>query len=126
MSRRFIFAFAFAILVALASTPVIAHFSVTRSAPAANQTIDTAPVRLQVWFSQQPAAGVSQLKLHTAAGAEVKIGKTTIEAKEKALQADLIAPLERGAYTITWRAAGDDGHVMTGEIKFTFTPKSGE
>jgi hypothetical protein len=29
--------------------------------------------------------------------------------------------LDPGAYRLTWRALGDDGHVMTGDIDFTVT-----
>ena len=37
---------------------------------------------------------------------------------EKSIVADVPA-LESGTYTVSWRAAGDDGHVQRGEFSFT-------
>lgn len=110
------------VLVVLAASLAAAHFAVVKSSPAKDQRLDTSPKRVQVWFSEAPAEGVSQLKLTSADKAEVPTGKVTID-KDKSIYADLPKPLAAGAYTITWRAAGDDGHVLNGEIKFTVAPK---
>jgi methionine-rich copper-binding protein CopC len=117
-----------AVAVALASATAVLsarHFAVVRSVPAKDSTVETSPEKLQVWFSQVPAAGVSQLKLgpQDDPKAEIEIGKTVVDAKDKSISAPLLAPLGAGAYAIRWRGAGDDGHVMTGEIKFTVVPK---
>ena len=58
------------------------HFSLVRSVPAADSTVEASPERLQAWFSQVPAAGVSQLRLGPQADpkADIEIGKTITDA----------------------------------------------
>ena len=99
------------------------HFALTRSSPAADQALEASPKRLQAWFSQMPAEGVSRLTLMTAEKKEVPNLKTAIDKESKSMYVDLATPLGAGAYILGWRGAGDDGHVMTGEIKFTITAK---
>lgn len=107
-------------LVALwsAAPSAFHHFELVRSTPAARVTVKTAVTRLQLWFTQVPAAGVSQIALKGPAG-DVVLGKTEIVAKEKSMFADAKAPLAPGAYTLHWRGAGDDGHVQQGDIAFS-------
>ena len=98
------------------TTPL--HFSLLRSVPSKDQKLDVPPPRLQLWFSQAPAAVVSQISLKREVR-EMPLSKTIVDDKEKSMYADPVKPLEAGAYTLTWRAAGDDGHVLSGEVKFT-------
>ena len=98
------------------------HFELIRSTPAANVTVKTAPARLQLWFSQVPAAGVSVISLKNDAG-DVAVGKTTIMKEEKSMYVDPVKPLAAGKYTLHWRGAGDDGHVQQGDIVFTVAGK---
>ena len=114
--------------IALATTVGAAsrvHFSLVRSAPAKDQKVEatTAPTRLQLWFSEAPAAPASQVSLKRDT-ADIAIGKIVVVQKDKSLYVDSVKPLEAGAYTLAWRAAGDDGHVMSGEVKFSVVPKS--
>ena len=119
MSRRLA---AVVAVMALAGAAVLdAHLTVVKSLPARDETVAVSPKRLQVWFSETPAAGISQLMLKGASGA-IEIGKTAAE-KDKSIVADVPKPLAAGDYTIAWRTAGDDGHPATGEIKFKIAPK---
>jgi methionine-rich copper-binding protein CopC len=99
------------------------HFTVSKSSPSANQALTASPKRVQIWYSQVPAEGVSQLKLLAADKSELPVGKTVVDKPSKSMYADVANPLKPGAYVVSWRAAGDDGHVLTGEIKFTLTEK---
>ncbi|HUL74037.1 MAG TPA: copper resistance protein CopC [Vicinamibacterales bacterium] len=94
------------------------HFEVVRSTPADGATLEAAPKRLQVWFSQLPARGVSRLALKRG-DADVPLTETTIDAESKSMYADPKTALAPGAYALMWRGAGDDGHVQTGTIAFT-------
>lgn len=113
---------ALCVLLAVTSLPPLSahHFELTKSDPAAKSTIaGTAPsVRIQLWFTQVPAAGVSRLSLKGPSG-DLALGKTVIVPKDKSMYADAAGPLPVGAYTIQWRGAGDDGHVQQGTIPFT-------
>lgn len=108
--------------MAVAGASTAAHFSLVRSVPAKDQTLEVPPPRLQLWFSQAPAPVVSQITLKQGV-LDVALGKTVVDDKEKSMYAEPVKPLAAGAYTVTWRAAGDDGHVMSGDIKFTIEPK---
>ena len=113
------------VLVTTVGATSKAHFALIRSTPAKDQKIEatTAPTRLQLWFSEVPAAPASHLALKREA-TDVALGKFVVVEKDKSLYADSAKPLEAGTYTLTWRAAGDDGHVMSGEVKFSIVPKS--
>lgn len=113
-----------AVLIVALWAPVTAHFAVVKSTPTKDQTLDASFKRAQIWFSEVPAPGVSQLKVLGADKAEWPIGKTLIDDKDKSMYADFPKPLAPGAYLLSWRAAGADGHVLSGEIKFTVAPKS--
>lgn len=108
------------------------HFAVVRSTPAAGQAFEVAPKRLQIWFSQAPAAGVSKLSLLQVVGTdkpekkEIVIGKTEVDKDSKSIFADVPTVPAAGAYILAWKGAGDDGHVLSGEIKFTIAPKGGQ
>ena len=109
-------------LTAWLATPSAFHFELLRSTPAAKATLTAAPARLQLWFSQVPAAGVSVISLKDEKG-DVAVSKTTIEPKDKSMFVDPAKPLAPGKYTIHWKGAGDDGHVQQGDIAFSVTAK---
>jgi copper resistance protein C len=105
-----------------AGASTVTHFSLVRSVPAQDQKLELPPPRLQLWFSQAPAVVVSQITLKRDA-VEIALGKTVVDDKGKSMYADPVKPLGAGAYTVAWRAAGDDGHVLSAEVKFTIQPK---
>lgn len=105
-----------------ASTAPAFHFELVKSSPVAGAKLESPPARLQLWFSQAPAAGVSALSLKRG-DADVELGKMVIVAGEKSFYADPVKPLAAGDYLIKWRGAGDDGHVSTGDVKFTVVAK---
>jgi copper resistance protein C len=122
MSRSFAAVGAFLVLVSSVSAAPLWHFTMLRSVPAKDQTLAVAPTRLQIWFSEAPAAGVSKLTLLRADKA-VALKPLVLTASDKSIYADPVKPLDAGSYTLNWRTAGDDGHVMSGELKFTIEPK---
>jgi methionine-rich copper-binding protein CopC len=124
MTRSFLSASVIVALIAVAA-PAATHFAVAKSTPSSNQTVAQVPKRIQIWFSQVPVEAVSQIKLTGADKAEVALGKVVADKESKSIYADLTVALRPGGYIVSWRSAGDDGHVQTGEIKFAFTPKAG-
>jgi methionine-rich copper-binding protein CopC len=123
MTRSFLTA-AVIVAVTAVAAPAATHFEVVKSTPSSNQTVAQAPKRIQIWFSQVPVEAVSQMKLAGPDKAEVALGKVVADKESKSIYADLTAGLKAGAYVVSWRSAGDDGHVQTGDIKFAFKPKS--
>ena len=105
------------VLVVLAVATAMAHLAATKTMPDADAVVAESPQQIQVWFTQNPDPAVSQLALEGPAG-EVELGDTTV-ADEKSLMAMVPRAMAPGSYTVSWRTAGDDGHVRRGDFAFT-------
>lgn len=98
-----------------------AHLKLTRSAPAADDVLESSPDVLQLWFSEEPLLPLSGV---TLAGPRGPIKLEPLRAgSERSLVAKIGATLEPGAYRVEWKAAGDDGHVISGTVPFSIRPK---
>lgn len=106
--------------LAIGVLPAFAHLSVTRSEPAHESTVTVSPKRVTVWFSQNPVLAVSALRLEGPRG-DVRLGPVEAGA-DRSLTAEVLDTLEPGRHTLTWRTAGNDGHVLTGTRTFTYAP----
>lgn len=94
-----------------------AHFKVAKTEPADGAVVDR-PVRdLRVWFTQQPDVALSKLELTGPSGALQVQGVHSMG--EKDLMGSVVGTMPDGQYTAKWKAAGDDGHVLEGEWKFS-------
>jgi hypothetical protein len=66
---------------------------------------------------------VSGLTLEGPSG-KVELGKVTagkVEGKaDNSLVAPVVGTVPPGAYTVSWRTSGADGHILTGTFEFTF------
>lgn len=109
--------FALTVTVALAGTVVFAHLAVRKSLPQKGATLTTSPASVQVWFTQEPEMDKSGL---TLSGPQGPVALGSVKAgPERSLVASVSGKLTAGAYTLTWKTAGDDGHVLTGTIPFS-------
>jgi methionine-rich copper-binding protein CopC len=106
--------------VLLASTVVFAHLAVRKSLPEKGATVTASPTSVQVWFTQEPEMEKSGLTL-TGPNGVVALGPVTA-GPERSLVATVTGTLASGAYTLAWKTAGDDGHVLTGTIPFSVAP----
>ena len=98
-----------------------AHLKLTRSAPAADAVLESSPDVLQLWFSEEPLLPLSGV---TLTGPRGPITLEPLQAGgERSVVAKIGATLEPGAYRAEWRAAGDDGHVISGTVPFSIKPK---
>lgn len=106
------------LLLFLVAGVASAHLKVEKSNPADGSTVDR-PVRsIRVFFTQEPDVALSKLELEGPEGAQIEVkGMHTMG--EKDLMATVSGRMPDGEYTIKWQTAGDDGHVLDGEIKFT-------
>lgn len=109
------------LLLVAALVDLSAHLAVTRTSPTGDAVLATSPDRIQVWFSQQPSPRVSRLELAGPSGA-VTLGELDVNARERTIAAALPEPLPAGRYEVSWRTAGDDGHVLRGTFAFTVRP----
>jgi methionine-rich copper-binding protein CopC len=106
-----------AVLVALTAT-VGAHLAVVKTAPGNETTLTEPPAQIQVWFNQQPSPRVSRLEMRGPDGV-VALGPVEINRQEQSISAAVKGPLSPGTYEVTWRTAGDDGHVIRGTFVFS-------
>jgi len=109
-------------LIALGSLlPLLAqaHTHLQKSTPAAGSS-GGAPEQLMLQFSE--ATRLTALAVQKEGSHEArKLGPLPTQ-PDKVVH--LAAPkLDPGAYLLSWRALGDDGHVMSGTLRFTIVAK---
>ncbi len=111
------------LVAALGATSVAAdrafHFALSRSAPAADATV-APPAEVRLWFSQVAQTGSVGIRLIDAAGTAVETSEPTPVTDDGRVYGVRVGKtLAAGAYTVSWRGIGDDGHVVRGDFKFT-------
>lgn len=108
-----------ATLATLAMSPAAsAHTHLHGTSIANNARLTTAPASFTVAFEGK--TGLAKVGLSDAAGKAVPLKYT----RPSAPAASFTIPLPKltaGAYTLTWRTIGADGHAMPGEVRFTVT-----
>jgi methionine-rich copper-binding protein CopC len=116
MTRRSLLALLLTVLMAGSGVVLFAHMKASRMEPAADSTVTVPPARIQVWFTQAPDPAVSKLQLAGPSGA-VKLSGFQVT-KERSIAATVDGALADGRYTVSWQAAGNDGHVQKGQYAF--------
>lgn len=106
----------FLIICALYIVPTVAnaHTALTSSNPADGQVVTEELTELVLTFAGQ-IESLSTMKL-LKDGQEVPL---KVGLQEKQMIGTLSTPLDNGSYVIGWSIAGEDGHLITGEIPFT-------
>jgi len=94
-----------------------AHTKLEKSDPADGATVTKAPTMVQLFFNEKPDLKVSKVEL-TGPSGKVELGPAHSMA-DKDIMAAIKGALGNGKYTVTWQAAGSDGHVQKGEFSFT-------
>ncbi len=117
-ARRLLLGAALSVITAAAS----AHAHLHSSSPADGSVISAAPSSITLEFSQ--SARVTAAWIQRADEPRRKLGplpettssRVTIPAPE----------LMPGRYTVSWRVVSQDGHVMSGQIRFTLAGAKGQ
>jgi methionine-rich copper-binding protein CopC len=107
-----------AVAVTATGTRAAFHFALSRSVPAADATV-TSPAEVRLWFTEAAAAGSVTIRLVNPGGQPVTTGATDV-AEDDARVYHVAVPtkLAAGAYTVSWRGVGSDGHPVSGDFKF--------
>jgi methionine-rich copper-binding protein CopC len=103
-------------LAVAAGASLSAHMTFQKAAPASDSTVATPPAAIQIWFSEPPDAKVSKLELKGPSGV---VPLTGLHVMDGSLMASVNGTLADGVYTVSWQAAGKDGHLQKGDYKFT-------
>lgn len=109
-----------ACLLALTAGPALGalHLRLTKSAPSADAVIQQSPDVIQLWFSQNTELSVSNVGLEGPNGS-VDLGDVQGTDDPTSFMATVPSSLGKGEYQVSWRTAGDDGHVLRGEYSFS-------
>lgn len=93
-----------------------AHAMLHSSDPADGATLNASPRTLNLAFTED--CRVTALRLLDEGGREHQVRREGGRAASSQVTATLAGPLRPGAYRLEWRAMGDDGHVMSGAVRF--------
>lgn len=99
-----------------------AHNQLVASAPTNNQVLTTPPKAIILTFAEPSVPDSTKMTATSSDGAEVALvtPKTTGAKQSATWPADTPA----GTYTVSWRSGADDGHVMSGSFRFSYTGAS--
>lgn len=103
-------------LAAVTPAAASAHAMLHSSDPADGATLPSSPRALNLAFSEE--CRVTALRLVDESGREHQVRREGGRAASSKATATVAAPLPSGAYRLEWRAMGDDGHVMSGTVRF--------
>jgi methionine-rich copper-binding protein CopC len=106
---------------AMLGFPVVApfHTELKSSSPAKDEVLRTAPREIRLTFTARPEVALSDIKVSTAAGAAVAMGKAVRGRDSLSVVAPVQGAMPDGAYTVSWRTAGKDGHAIRGRFGFS-------
>ena len=97
-----------------------AHAHLQKSIPADNSAIATPPSNLVLNFTEAARLTVLSIQKDEEPKQMLKPLPTTA-AQQISVP---LPPLAPGAYSVTWRAVSDDGHIVAGSLHFTLTAAS--
>jgi methionine-rich copper-binding protein CopC len=100
------------------SALALAHAHLVKAVPADGSTVKSSPPKFVLTFNEP--AKLTVVSLQKDAEPATKIGPLPTTASA---EISIPAPqLAAGKYVLSWRAVGDDGHVMPGKVSFTVAP----
>ncbi len=110
-----------ALLLTLAvPAAVFAHAYLASSAPAADSVVRAPVTEVHLTFSEALELRYTGVTILGADGTEIPADAIRpVPGSRRDFVAALAAPLGAGAYTVRWRTAGADGHVVQGAFGFT-------
>ena len=108
-----------AVSTAAVPAPETAHFGLRTSSPEAGASVE-APQVVRVWFTEEPQQGTVQLRLVEAEDVGVHVTDAVQDDEDStSFSIELHGTLPAGAYTVSWRGMGADGHVVRDTFAFT-------
>ena len=107
------------ILATLAGAPALAHAHLQSAIPPLEGTIDAAPAKVVLTFTEALEPRFSSIEVKDAAGKRVDDGKPHSEAGDAKRLSIGVGKLTPGLYTVDWRATSVDTHRTEGSFHFT-------
>jgi copper transport protein len=99
--------------------PAGAHALLRESDPAAGSSLEKAPDRVVLTFTERPEEGLSGIQVLDTGGTPVQRGESAPVSGAPLQLAVGLGDLADGTYTVSWRVVSkDDGHVTAGSFAF--------
>lgn len=113
------------VMWALAAAPAAsAHAELLRATPASDAVVTAAPVNVVLQFGEDILTMASNIiTVIGPDGSQVDNGNTLVNGDTAAV--GLVDITDAGSYTVTYRIASADGHVVTDSYSFQFQPPAG-
>ena len=110
-------------VVVASAAPASAHASLVRATPADGATLASAPSRVVLEFDDPLSTSFATLVVTGPDGHDVTTGRSSVSGST--LTGDLEGGLPPGAYRTAFRVVSDDGHPVTGQLRFTLRLPAG-
>jgi hypothetical protein len=108
----------FLLIVLTGSARVEAHAFLKRAEPAVGSTVQTSPVEVRIWFTENIEPAFSSVQVFDASGKEVNKGDMHVDRSDHALLHVSLPSLAAGTYKVMWRVVSVDTHVTNGSFTF--------
>jgi putative copper export protein/methionine-rich copper-binding protein CopC len=107
------------VTILLAAAPP--HTRLSRSSPAAGDTLRQAPSAVRLWFSGRAELAFTRVRLlRRSDGREIALGPVArLDSSTSAFSIPITGTFGNGTYTVVWQTAAADGHPVRGEYDFT-------
>ena len=120
MRRLRMFGAVFATAIAMV-LPSLAHghAMLESGEPAVGSTVQAAPKRVRLHFTQPLERAFSTIHVEDASGKAVDLGDTTVDPGDGTVLQVSVPDLRPGKYKVIWRAVSVDTHVTEGDYLLT-------
>jgi copper resistance protein C len=108
---------AFGLMSIVTASPALAHDELIGSSPAAGATLTALPKRVVLHFEEPPAPQGIKMKVVGPHGG--LLNRTGPQLNGSTISETLRPSKRRGDYKISFRIISDDGHPVSGTIRFT-------
>ncbi len=106
----------------LTGSRAVVHTHLVRAEPAVDTTVTAAPTTVRLWFSTRPEPAVSGATLLAANNSPVAVVRLAATDDTLSVAGSIPVALSPGKYTVAWKTAALDGHVVRGKYTFTYAP----
>jgi hypothetical protein len=113
--KKFIVMIAIVLSAVLFSGVAAAHTRLSASVPAENSVADSPVTEIVLDFNTS-IEPVSRITVTSESGKEVPLQEVQVSGER--LTGKLAEPLPNGAYTVSWKIIGADGHAVNGSYAF--------
>lgn len=99
---------------------LFAHIRLEASSPAGDEVLTSPPPQLRLLFSERIEGRYTRVTLDAPDGAPVTLGPVVfVDGSDREITVRVPPLASTGTYTVRWRTAGADGHVLEGSFAFT-------